>query len=209
MQLFEMVDGCNFSCSSRAFFGLFPPGARLQSGRETPKSWFEDNREHLQSQSPESSGNSFSSWPFSRGRRLHLLRPSRFEAPVSTPTKTGTSQLFQTHKQTNDGMFARSFQPVAQQHVHSDNNADSDSSSVTHSEDEAHFHSNFSKMEKGTVNHCGRLHRRCKPGLKDISLMTSIFLNCVFLTVILYLLAYHDHLPLYAFPWYGEGQWWS
>ena len=183
-------------------------GGTPQSGRGTPKSWYEDNREHLRQQVTESSKNScagFASWPLSRGKKLHLLRPARFKVPVSCTSMKSTPRLFQSHRQSSNGAYAGGFQHSTQQLnvMHSDDDHDSDSSGATHLEEEAHLHSSFNEMEMGTANQCGRLHRAWKPSIKDLSLFTSIFLNCVFLTIILFLLAYHDHLPLYTFSWYS------
>ena len=209
MQL-QTAEVCTFRCSLRVS-GLVcnSIGDTGRSGRVTPKSWYEDNREHLQQQVIETSertSSKFLPWPLSRAKRLHLLRPARFKVPVShTATRSGAPRLFQSHSQPASGVFAGSLHQSSQQHsvMHSDNDIDSDSSSVTHSEEETQLRSNFAEMEKGTVTQCGRLHRAAKSSIKDLSLFASVFLNCVFLTIILFLLAYHNHLPLYTVSWYS------
>lgn len=206
----EIAKFCTFECSwSVSALICNSIGDNTHSGRGTPKSWYEDNREHLQ-QLPEAGEESKAGlplWSLSRAKRLHLLQPARFKAPASshTSTKSSTPRLFQSHSQPSaNGVFPGcTYQQPTHQHsvMHSDN--DSDNSSGTHSEEEVHLHSKFNEMEMGTVDRCGRVHRTIQSTIKDVSLFASVFLNCIFLTIILFLLVYHNHLPMYSFSWYS------
>ena len=206
----EIAEVCTFKCSwsVSALILCNSIGDNSHSGRGTPKSWYEDNREHLQ-QFPEAGEKSeagLPSWSLFRAKRLHLLQPARFNPRVSshTSTKSCAPRLFQSHhSQPANGTFPGSYQQSTHQHNVMPSDSDSDSSSIAHSEEEVHLHSNFNEMEMGTVDQCGRVHRTIQSTMKDVSLFVSVFLNCIFMTIILFLLAYHNHLPMYSFSWYS------
>ena len=130
----------------------------------------------------------------------HVLKPL---SPLTHQQRVVLLGYFSRISQPANGVFPGRHQQSTPQHNVMPSDSDSDSSSIAHSEEEGHLHSNFNEMEMGTVNRCGQVHRTIQSTIKDVSLFASVFLNCIFLTIILFLLAYHNHLPMYSFSWYS------